>query len=108
MPSDGAPGADPRSGEVPAQLLERIRADASARTGAAPDELELVTAESVTWRDGSLGCPAPGVMYTMALVPGYHVVLRAGDEELDYRATAAGDFQVCENPRPGGGVDPSS
>lgn len=99
---------DPRAGEVPSDLLERIRADAATRSGVAPGELEVVSASNVTWSDGSLGCPEPGKMYTMALVPGYHVVLRAGEQEFDYRATASGDFRVCANSHPGGTLDPSS
>jgi hypothetical protein len=105
IPSEGGRA---RAGEVPSELLERIRADAIARTGVAPDELAVLTAESVTWNDGALGCPEAGKMYTMALVPGYHVVLRAGEQELDYRAAASGDFRLCANPPPGGGGDPSS
>ena len=35
--------------------------------------------------------------YTQALVDGYQVILRAGDEALDYRVTAQGGFRVCED-----------
>lgn len=110
LPSDAGDegGVNKRAGEVPAQLLAQIRADAADRTGTPPGRIEVLEATSVTWRDGSLGCPERGMMYTMALVPGYHVVLRAGDEELDYRATAAGAFRLCIAPAPGGTADTTS
>ena len=61
-------------------------ADAAKRTGLAGSALVVVSAEAVVWADGSLGCPAPGAFYTMALVPGHRVRIRAGDDVLDYHA----------------------
>jgi hypothetical protein len=92
-PSDG-----PVTGDVPASILDPLIADAADRTGVDPDAIEVVEAQEVTWNDGSLGCPEPGMSYTMALVDGYHVILAAEDTELDYRATGEGTFKLCENP----------
>jgi hypothetical protein len=90
-------------GEVPAELLASIVADAAERSGVDPDAIDVISSEAVTWNDGSLGCPEPGMSYTMALVDGYQLILRAGDEELDYRATEGGGFRLCEGGgRPGG------
>lgn len=88
-------------GEVPAALLEQILANAADEADVALDAIEVLRAESVTWNDGSLGCPERGMMYTQALVDGYQVVLDAAGTELDYRATENGDFRLCENPAPG-------
>lgn len=85
-------------------LLSQILADASDRTGVGQDELEVVQAQAVTWNDGSLGCPEPGQMYTQALVDGYHVIVDADGERLDYRAAEGGGFRLCENPNAGGGA----
>jgi hypothetical protein len=60
----------------------------------------VIRDQAVTWSDGSLGCPQPGVFYTQALVPGYWVVLQVGDQEYDYRASERGHFVLCE----GGGL----
>ena len=57
----------------------------------------------MTWPDGSLGCPQPGQVYTQALVDGYHVVLDADGDELDYRVGSGGSFNLCENGLPRGG-----
>jgi hypothetical protein len=85
------------SGEVPDEILERIRRDATSRLGVEAASLEQVRAEAVTWNDGALGCPQPDVVYTQALEPGYWVVLQANGRQLDYRARASGYFFICES-----------
>jgi hypothetical protein len=98
------PSDEPVTGEVPAEIMADILADAAARSGEEPDAIEVTQAAFVVWNDGSLGCPEPGMSYTMALVDVYHVILEAAGEELDYRVTAQGSFMLCENGgRPSGG-----
>jgi hypothetical protein len=75
--------------------LQAALADAARRTGLARDALQVTSAEAVTWRDGSLGCPMPGQAYTQALVPGYRVRIRAPGQELDYHAGSRGAVQLC-------------
>ena len=84
-------------------VVRKARADAAQRTQLAPEALELVGAEAVTWRDGSLGCPQPGMGYTQALVPGWRVRLRGPAGVLDYHASVRGGFLLCP---PGRGVEP--
>ena len=96
------PSDAPVIGEVPGEILLRLLADAAERTGVDVDDIEVVQAEAVTWSDGSLGCPEPGMFYTQALVDGYHVIVDAGGEELDFRVTGNGGFVLCEQDRPGG------
>lgn len=86
------------TGEVPGEIFEAILADLSARVTLRAEDLTVVTAESVVWADGSLGCPEPDMMYTMATVNGYHVVLETPDGTFDYRVTQNGSFRLCENP----------
>jgi hypothetical protein len=94
------------TGEVPADLMDQILADAGSRI-AAEAAFTVVRAQAVTWSDGSLGCPEPGMSYTQALVEGYWVVLDAGGKTLDYRASASGAFKLCPDslgvPPVGGG-----
>ncbi len=85
------------------QIVEAALADAARRTGRDASTLQVVSAEAVTWPDGSLGCPEPGMNYTMALVPGYRVRIRAGAEVLDYHASRPGYLVLCP---PGRSVDP--
>ncbi|MBL8055572.1 MAG: hypothetical protein JNK29_02685 [Anaerolineales bacterium] len=95
------PTAAPVLGEVPADLMARLRADVEAQSGGPAASLELIRAEAMTWSDGSLGCPQPGMFYTQALEEGYWVVWRAPDgREYDYRLTQRGAFVLCPGPRP--------
>ena len=77
-----------------ADLLAAAAADANVEL----DEITVVTAEQVTWSDGALGCPEPGMMYTQALVPGYRVVLEIDGEEHHFHASEGGEFVYCEDP----------
>ena len=37
-------------------------------------------------------------MYTQALVDGYHVIVEANGQKLDYRIPLDGGFRVCKGP----------
>ena len=84
-------------GEAPHTLLDDIVADAAERSGLDRAALVLSQDQAVVWPDGSLGCPQPGMMYTQALVEGYHILIQAGEDVLDYRATQRGSFVLCEH-----------
>ncbi len=84
-------------------IIDAATQDAASRISIDPGAIEVVRAEHVTWSDGSLGCPAPGVQYTQALVPGYRVLLRAGGQTLDYHAATNGHLVLCP---PGRAIEP--
>ena len=77
------------------RVAEVARSDAARRSGLPVSQLKVVTLESVTWPDGSLGCPRPGMAYTQALVPGYRVRLQVGTEVWDYHASERGAIVLC-------------
>ena len=92
------PGPAPVQGPVVNTLqsaTEDALTDAARRTGLKRTELEVLSAEAVTWSDGSLGCPQPGMMYTQALVPGFRIRIRAGAETLNYHAGRRGAPMFC-------------
>jgi hypothetical protein len=94
-----APPAQP-PGEIAmnptlSSVTEAVLADAATRTGMERAALKVESAQAVTWADGSLGCPQPGMSYTMALVPGYRIKVRAGEQVLDYHASQRGYLLVC-------------
>ena len=86
-------------------VIDAVLVDASQRTGLDITRLEIQESVAVTWADGSLGCPQPGMTYTMALVPGYRIRIKAGQQILDYHASARGYWVHCPSGR---AVDPSS
>ena len=69
-------------------------------------DVELVSAEEVTWNDGSLGCGKPGEVYTQALVDGIRVVVAVDGEEYDYRVPDGGEPRLCESSLSRGGSTP--
>ena len=72
--------------------------DLAARLDVPVGDIEVVREKAVTWRDGSLGCPKEGMMYTQALVEGTSIVLRVGDVEYHYHSGRGRDPFYCENP----------
>jgi len=83
---------------IPPQLQEAVQAalkDAASRSSLAAASLQVVLAEPVTWPNGSLGCPAPGRMYTQALVPGYRIRIAAGSQTLEYHGGREGPPSYC-------------
>ena len=58
--------------------------DLAEHLGIESDAVTVLQAVAVTWPDGSLGCPAPGMMYTQALVDGTFVLLEAGGRQYQY------------------------
>ncbi len=99
-------------GERPAagsgrELVERARVDLAQRLGVTAEQIEVASVEEVTWRDTSIGCPQPGMMYAQRLVNGSRIVLRAGGAEYHYHAGGGREPFYCERPQPpaAGGAD---
>lgn len=86
----------PAANAVPDSVLDEITAAAAQQAGVAPGEVEIVRAEDVRWSSAALGCPEEGQMYTQVITDGYWVIVRAGDEELDYRTADGGPVRLCE------------
>lgn len=74
-----------------------IAAEAERR-GVAEEAVEVVRYDVVTWPDGSIGCPQPGMMYSQALVPGKRLVLAVDGEQASYHASDVGEFAYCAMP----------
>lgn len=98
----GAPGcaadaarAMQNSADGQAPIVQRALDDAARRTGLPASQLKVIATDEVTWTDSSLGCPTPGASYTMALVPGYRVVIQAGGARLQYHASRGGNVIYC-------------
>jgi hypothetical protein len=67
-------------------------ADAATRFSV---QAEVTKIERVTWRDGSLGCPQPGMLSTQALIPGWRMQLATGERKFDYHASEQGRVVYC-------------
>jgi hypothetical protein len=81
--------------------------DLATRLKISPEEISLLDVTSVVWRDGSLGCPQPGMMYTQALVEGMRIRLSVGEVIYHYHSGRSGQPFLCENPSPQGDLPAS-
>ena len=87
-----SPGVDPSmQGQVDlavADLATRLSIDASGIT--------TISAKGVTWPDGSLGCPQPGMVYTQVTVDGALIELGAGGATYSYHSGGSRAPFLCQ------------
>jgi hypothetical protein len=106
--SSGGPSAEPTkdfgsappgagAGDLPASVVDPVIAEVAKLAGVPVDQVTVISAEEVTFSDGSLGCPQPGMGYTQALVDGYKIVAEAGGKTYDFRGSGS-TFRQCTNP----------
>jgi hypothetical protein len=76
-------------------MAAQARADVARTIGLADPTALSVDVESVTWSDGSLGCPMPGMVYTQALVPGWRLVVTDSARRWTYHASRSGAWVQC-------------
>jgi hypothetical protein len=77
-------------------LLSLAVNDLAQRLSVPPEDIHLVKFEAVTWPDGGLGCPEPGMNYTQVQVEGALIVLRAGDNLYEYHSGGSRPPFLCE------------
>lgn len=97
------------AGGAPPAMIDAMRGDAATRAGVAVSAVSVASAREVTWRDASLGCPQPGMLYPQVLVPGWRVRLLAGGKTYEYHAGRRGNWAWCpadraQEPLPGDAI----
>ena len=92
-PNGDSPTAQPSVNLTPA---ESAAIAALAATLSLPaEQIKLVSAEAMEWRDGCLGVQKIGVMCTQAVVPGFKIVLQANGALYEYHTNKDGQ-QMAE------------
>jgi hypothetical protein len=97
------PSSNPNT--APETVTDKAVLDLAARLKVSEDSVIVVAAEAVTWPDGSLGCPQPGMFYTQALVDGSRVLLEVDGRTYVYHAGRDGEPFLCESDEGDGGYD---
>ena len=64
--------------------------------GLKAEEIAVVSAESREWRDGSLGCPKPGMTYTQVITSGYLIILEAGGRQYEFHTSTGNAGVLCK------------
>ncbi len=98
-PSASQPTGSPGTPEPIGGVVEVAKADLAKRLGVGAGEVTVVSSTEVTWSDGSLGCPEPGMNYTQALVEGTRVILEAGGKQYHYHSAGTRPPFLCANPQ---------
>ena len=60
-----------------------------------PEDVTILDIQRVEWRDASLGCPKPGMMYAQVITPGYLVKAEVKGETQMVHMNEAGHGVVC-------------
>jgi hypothetical protein len=94
------PAPEPGGSGQPRGSAADAVADLSKRLGTEPGQIGVVSVEEVTWRDGSMGCPRPGMMYPQVLTNGTRVVLEYDGKRYEYHSGGRRSAFLCENPEP--------
>lgn len=97
--ANAPPDAAATAPAAPEPLIRAALEDAARHTGLPVAQLRLIDATLVTWADGSLGCPEPGLMYPQMLVPGFRITIEAAGKRLDYHASKRGALLLCPGER---------
>ena len=63
-------------------------------------EIEVLEARAVTWPDGGLGCPQPGMAYIQVLVDGALIRLNGDGKLYEYHSGGSKPPFLCEDPAP--------
>jgi len=93
------PGSKRETPELLPGLPSAVAAtDLAVRLKVDVAKITVNVVESVTWPDGSIGCPQPGMSYTQALVPGLRVILEHDGRLYYYHGTSPDALSYCENP----------
>ena len=80
------------------RLVDLAIPDLATKLKVDESTIELVEAQYVTWRDGSAGCPKPGMQYMQVLTNGARIVLRADGTIYHYHSGGNRPPSYCAKP----------
>jgi hypothetical protein len=88
VPASGAAGSR-GSNELPPSITDPVVAEIARLAGVPVDQVTIISGESVTFPDGGLGCPVPGMVYIQVQVDGYRIVAEVGGTTYDFRGSGS-------------------
>jgi hypothetical protein len=77
-------------------LVRQAKEDLAQRLNIPIEDIDLLMVEQVVWRDSSLGCPQPGIMYAQVITPGFRVILDAAGKQYEYHTDTGRLVVLCE------------
>ena len=68
-------------------IIEKARNDLAQRIGLESDQITEAGVEQADFPDASLGAPVADEMSAQVITPGWRILLQAGGDTYEYRAT---------------------
>jgi uncharacterized protein YggU (UPF0235/DUF167 family) len=93
------PPVQPTATHIPVDLTPAQRAAIATLAqslGVPADKISLVSAEAVTWPNGCMGIQRLGVLCTQNEVPGFKIILKAGDKQYEVHTNQDGSVVAPE------------
>ncbi|MDH3587579.1 MAG: hypothetical protein OEQ30_10870 [Gammaproteobacteria bacterium] len=97
---EGAMSERPESAETRSGQVDIAKRDLAKRLSISIDRINVVDVREVTWRDGSVGCPRPGMLYKQVLVNGSLIILEANGVRYEYHSGDGRGPFYCADPEP--------
>ena len=66
------------------RMVAVAKTDLMQRLGVTEEDILVKSVEEKQWRNSSLGCPQPGMMYLQVITPGFRIVLTVDGQDYDY------------------------
>lgn len=82
------------------RMVVRASEHLANRMGANVEEIVLLAATPVQWRDAGLGCPKPGVDYIQRETPGFNISLELGGNVYEYHTNQVDRVILCTTRQP--------
>ena len=73
--------------------------DLASHLGVDTSEIDVVSAEAVTWSDSAVGCPQKGFMYQQVLTEGTRIILEVDGTRYFYHSAGTSDPFRCATPQ---------
>lgn len=64
-------------------------------TGLKSADLKIVNIEATEWSDSSFGCPKDGYVYMQVITPGYLVIVKSAEEQLEFHTDTRDNVVLC-------------
>jgi hypothetical protein len=78
------------------KIVTQAKNDLANQLAIDPGQINLLEVASVTWPDGSLGCPQPDMVYTQVQVDGIRIRFQAGEQIYEYHGGGGRTPFLCK------------
>ena len=77
-------------------LVDQAVADLATRLKIDASKISTLSAQAMSWPDGSIGCPQPGMVYTQVMVDGALIHLSVNGTAYSYHSGGSRAPFLCQ------------